>query len=106
MSNAAQKGPSLPETMSLAESGQVLEEYTVTLRATLEELRFQQDLDRRTNRRLSSEIEKLTSRIHEMESDRRSLLALLEERDRLVAVIFASRSWRAMQALRRLLGRR
>jgi chromosome segregation ATPase len=73
--------------------------------AQLDQARFELTLARRVQARLLKEIERLEHRLADSESERLELLERVDERDRLIAQIFGSRSWRWAQLLRRVFGR-
>jgi hypothetical protein len=75
------------------------------LAARVAQAEFERDLARTIQRRLEGELRRLESRVGVLEGERANLRAQLDERDRLLGVIFRSRSWRIAQRLRRLLGR-
>lgn len=72
----------------------------------LEQARFELTLTARVQERLLREVERLEQRLSDAESERNELLEQVAHRDRIIAQIFGSRSWRWAQALRRVLGRR
>ena len=72
----------------------------------LEQARFELTLTARVQERLLREIDRLEQRLTDTESERTELLEQVAHRDRIIGQIFASRSWRWAQALRRMLGRR
>lgn len=72
----------------------------------LEEALFERDLARRIRGRLETEIRRLHHHINLVEADREALRQRLEERERYVSAIHASRGWRFLQWGRGLFGRR
>lgn len=75
------------------------------LRARVAQAEFERDLARDLRQRVAEELRRLDAKVGVLEGERAALRAQLDDRDRLLDVIFRSRSWRLMQALRRRLGR-
>lgn len=73
--------------------------------ARLEHVRGELALAMRVQARLREEVEHLERRLRDAEAERLALAEKVDERDRLLTLVFASRSWRWAQALRRVLGR-
>jgi hypothetical protein len=71
----------------------------------LEQARFEIALANRVQERLLKEIERLEHRLSDTEAERLELLERVDDRDRLLAQVFSSRSWRWAQTLRKFLGR-
>jgi Skp family chaperone for outer membrane proteins len=75
---------------------------TTDLQTTL----FERDLARRIQKRLETEIQRLQNHVAAIEADRNALRQRLDERERYLGALHASRGWRILQALRGLFGRR
>jgi hypothetical protein len=84
----------------------VIEEALGRTSVQLEQAQFELALASRVRERLLKEIERLEQRLSDTEVERLELLERVNERDRLIAQVFSSRSWRWAQSLRRLIGRR
>ncbi len=99
---------STPEPLEelLGGSDAALEERLARLSAELEQARFELALAARIRERLEREVAHLEQSVSELEDERVALRDDVKERDRIIGVIFESRSWKWMQALRRLLRRR
>lgn len=85
--------------------GVALEAEVARSRVSLDQARFEIDLATRVQERLLKEIDRLEHRLADTEAERLELLEQVTHRDRLLAQVFSSRSWRWTQALRRRLGR-
>jgi len=72
----------------------------------LSEVRFERDLALKVQQRLAKELERAGRRLAEVEAERAALRSRLEERERYLAAVRASRPWRVVQFLRGLVGRR
>lgn len=75
-------------------------------RVRLEEQTFAAEQARQVIDRLQSEIRRIEHRFVESETLRASLRNRLDERERYIGAIHASRAWKGTQWLRGLLGRR
>ncbi|MBM4246829.1 MAG: hypothetical protein FJ148_24060 [Deltaproteobacteria bacterium] len=73
--------------------------------AQLDEARAAAELAESVRERLASDVCRLERRLADVEAERDELREKVKYRDRLLAQIFGSRSWRWTQALRRRLGR-
>jgi hypothetical protein len=73
--------------------------------AQLEQARFEVALAARVQQRLLDEIARLQELLADAEAERVALREQIDRRDRLLSQIFASRSWRWTQRLRRVIGR-
>ncbi|MBY0279286.1 hypothetical protein K2Z84_28460 [Candidatus Binatia bacterium] len=73
--------------------------------ARVDALRADLDVSERVRLRLAEELRRLGRRIEDVEAECRELSERVRHRDRLLAQIFGSRSWRVTQALRRALKR-
>ncbi len=82
-----------------------IEEALGRLSAELEQARFDLELATKVRARLEREVARLEWRLAEAEANRDELREQRDDRDRLLSSIFASRSWRWTQLLRRFLGR-
>lgn len=91
--------------MTHAAAPEDLERELARLGAALAQAEFERDLARDVQRRLGEERDRLDRRIALLDGERARLRAQLDERDALLQLIFHSRSWRLLQALRRLAGR-
>jgi chromosome segregation ATPase len=76
------------------------------VRVRLEEQTFAGEQARLVIERLQSEIRKVEHRFIESETLRASLRNRLDERERYIGAIHASRAWKGIQWLRGLVGRR
>jgi hypothetical protein len=68
--------------------------------------RFERDLALKAQERLEKELRRFERRLAEVEAERTALRTRLEERERYLAAIRASRPWKLIQLLRGLVGRR
>jgi len=68
--------------------------------------RFERDLAVKSQERLEKELRRLERRLAEVEAERTALRTRLDERERYLAAIRASRPWKVIQLLRSLVGRR
>lgn len=99
-----------PENLGTAERAESYGDATIEAllgrtSAQLDQARADVALTARLQARLLEEIERLERRLEDAEAERLELLEKVTHRDRLLGQIFASRSWRWANALRRLLGR-
>lgn len=97
--------PSAAGELSSVEDRRI-EEALGRMSAELEQARFELALVKGVRARLEREVERLAQRLADAEASRSELGERVNERDRLLATVFASRSWRWAQALRRVIGRR
>lgn len=72
----------------------------------LEELQFELSLTQEARMRLEQEIRRLEQRLAARGAECAALRSRLAERERYVAAIHTSPAWRAIEAIRGLLGRR
>lgn len=82
-----------------------LEERVAKQATELERMGFELELARATQDRLGQERDRLEQTVADLEHDRGRLREEIASRERLLDVIFRSRSWRLTQAVRRVLGR-
>lgn len=75
-------------------------------RVRLDEQTFAAELERQVSERLQSEIRKIDRRFVESGTLRATLRNRLDERERYIGAIHASRAWKGIQWLRGLVGRR
>jgi len=75
-------------------------------RVRLEEQTFAAEQAHHVIERLQSEVRKIEHRFVESETLRASLRNRLDERERYIGAIHASRAWKSVQWLRGLVGRR
>jgi len=73
--------------------------------AELDRVNAELALDARLRSRLQDEVERLERRLRDAEAQCLELGEKVDHRDRLLGQIFASRSWRWAQVMRRVLGR-
>lgn len=78
---------------------------TARLQSRAEEAEHARELSRVLHGRAVAELAVLRRRVRALETDLSRLRDEVRERDRLLGMIFRSRSWRFMQALRRMVGR-
>ena len=71
-----------------------------------EQALFERDLARTEAARLGEELRRLERRVAQLDADRGSLQARLDERERYVGAIHASGGWKLLQSVRGLFGRR
>jgi hypothetical protein len=77
----------------------------VRLRTEVEDLRHQLAIAQRVSGRRAQEVDRLERELALRATECEGYRRQYEERSRLVGLIFASRSWRVAQWLRRFLGR-
>lgn len=80
-------------------------EELVGVEVRLEEARFELKLAQEANARLEQEVRRLEQRLAARNAENTSLRSQLEEKDRYIAAIRTSTGWKALQALRGVLGR-
>jgi chromosome segregation ATPase len=88
-----------------AAADEALEALLGRTSARLEQVSGDLALATRVQARLREEVACLERRLADAEAERLALAEKIDERDRLLAQVFASRSWRWTERLRRLLGR-
>lgn len=76
------------------------------LEVRLEEVQFELSLTQEARMRLEQEIRRLEQRLAARGAECAALRSRLAERERYVAAIHTSPAWRAIEAIRGLLGRR
>lgn len=95
------------ENLPLPEDRQVPDVSTLArVEALLEEARFEVKLGRETNARLTQELNRLEQRLVARSAEADALRGRLSERERYVNAIHGSIAWKAIEAVRGLLGRR
>ena len=74
--------------------------------ARVEKARHEREMALAAAKRLEDEVQRLSYRVAELESDRVALKSRTEEAEAYVAAVKASAPWRAIQWLRGLVGRK
>jgi chromosome segregation ATPase len=92
-------------TLGQGESRDALAEALGRTSAQLDAARADLALSESVRQRLAAEVQRLKRRLDDVEVERAELADKVRHRDGLLGLVFASRSWRWTQALRRALRR-
>ena len=79
--------------------------HQARLEVELAQAQFERELAERTRRLADRELAGLQAKVSDLRAQRDGLRRELAERDRLIGIIFSSKSWRFLQNVRRWFGR-